>query len=321
MVKKYLVPILIIMSLLVLGACGNGDGSSQSLDSESGSSEKLSGSVKIDGSSTVFPIVEAVSEEYASVQPDVKAPVGVSGTGGGFEKFINGETDISNASRPISEEEKAALKEKGIEYTEFEIAYDGLSVLVNKENDFVDQLTIDELKKMWLDSGDVTTWADVREGWPEEKISFFSPGTDSGTYDYWDEVVLDGEQIRKDATLSEDDNVLVQGVTGDKNTISYFGFAYYIENKDNLKAVPIVNSKGEAVTPDHETIMSGVYAPLSRPLYIYVRNDSLTDKPQVYDYTKYLLEKAGTLSEEVGYISLQENEYEEALNKLEALKQ
>lgn len=324
---KTLFATITISSALLLAACGNGDGSTSSTNGNEGStnqantenadSEKLSGSVGIDGSSTVFPIMEAVSEEYIAEQPDVKAPVGVSGTGGGFKKFIAGETDISNASRPIKDEEIKQLEEAGIEYTEFEIAYDGLSVVVNKENDFVDQLTIEELKKMWLESGNVKTWADVREGWPEEPISFFSPGTDSGTYDYWNEVILEDEQMRSDATLSEDDNVLVQGVMGDKGGIAFFGFAYYVENKDSLKVVPIVNGSGEAVTPDHESIMNGAYEPLSRPLYFYVRNDSLKDKPQVYDYVKFALENASTLSEEVGYISLQPTEYEDALSKLE----
>ena len=319
---KSLLATLTLSSVLLLAACGNGDGSTSngnesSSNTDSSVSEKLSGSVGIDGSSTVFPIFEAISEEYAAAQPDVKAPVGVSGTGGGFKKFIAGETDISNASRPIKEEEAEKLKEGEIEYTEFEIAYDGLSVVVNKDNDFVDNLTVEELQKMWLEAGNVKTWADVREGWPEEPISFYSPGTDSGTYDYWNEVILQDGQMRRDATLSEDDNVLVQGVMGDKGGIGFFGFAYYIENKDNLKVVPIVNGEGEAITPDHETIMNGVYEPLSRPLYFYVRNDALTEKPQVFDYVKFAIENAGTLAEEVGYISLQEEEYKEALAKLE----
>lgn len=315
-----------LSSALLFAGCGNGDGSTSSnvegnenntSKVEETSNDKLTGSVGIDGSSTVFPIMEAVSEEFAADQPDVKAPVGVSGTGGGFKKFIAGETDISNASRPIKDEEAKLLEEAGIDYTEFEIAYDGISVVVNKDNDFVDQLTIDELKKMWLEDGNVKTWADVRDGWPKEPITFFSPGTDSGTYDYWNEVILEEEQMRKDATLSEDDNVLVQGVMGDKGGIGFFGFSYYAENKDNLKVVPIVNSKGEAVTPDHDTIMNGVYEPLSRPLYFYASNKALKEKPQVYEYAKFALENAGTLAEEVGYISLKDDEYKAALEKLE----
>lgn len=315
---KSLMAALTVSSALLLSACGNGDDSqSNGQAGENGDSSKLSGDVRIDGSSTVFPIMEAVSEEYTMEQPNVKAPVGVSGTGGGFEKFIAGETDISNASRPIKDEEKEHLEKAGIKYTEFEVAYDGLSVIVNKDNDFVDNLTVEELQKMWLESGQVKTWADVRDGWPEEEIDFFSPGTDSGTYDYWNEVILEDEQMRKDATLSEDDNVLVQGVMGNKNSIGYFGFAYYIENKDNLKIVPIVNSKGEAVTPDHETIMTGEYEPLSRPLYLYVRNDSLKENLQVKDYVRFTLENAGPLAEEVGYISLKEEEYDASLKELD----
>ncbi|MFS0645726.1 PstS family phosphate ABC transporter substrate-binding protein [Siminovitchia sp. 179-K 8D1 HS] len=309
---------------LLLTACGNGDGStsspSNSNENNSSNAEQLSGTVGIDGSSTVFPIMEAVSEEYAAEEPNVKAPVGVSGTGGGFNKFIAGETDISNASRPIKDEEAKKLKEAGIDYTEFKIAYDGLSVVVNKDNDFVDQLTVEELKKMWLESGKVKTWADVREGWPKEPISFFSPGTDSGTYDYWNEVILEDGQMRSDATLSEDDNVLVQGVMGDPGAIAFFGFAYYKENQDDLKIVPIVNSKGEAITPDHDTIMNGDYEPLSRPLFFYVNNQSISEKPHVHDYVKFALENAGTLAEEVGYISLQDQEYKDALAKLEEMK-
>ena len=329
---KTIVTSLTITSAMLLAACGNGDGSegtpnknqttnqAQSDQNENSNQSqedgKLQGEIGIDGSSTVFPILEAVSEEYLKEQPDVKAPVGVSGTGGGFKKFIAGETDISNASRPIKDEEKELLEEAGIEYTEFEIAYDGLSVVVSKDNDFVDQLTIEELNKMWTEDSEVKTWADVREGWPEEEIVFFSPGTDSGTYDYWNEVVLQDQQIKKDATLSEDDNVLVQGVAQNKGGIGYFGFSYYIENQDILKIVPIVNGEGEAITPDNETIMTGEYEPLSRPLYLYVNNESIKTKPEVQSYVQFLLENAGDLSEEVGYIRLQDNEYEEALTNL-----
>lgn len=305
----------LLLSVGLLTACGNGDGSEAT-----GNSENSGGTVDIDGSSTVFPIMEAVSEEFAGVNPDVKAPVGVSGTGGGFEKFINGETDINNASRPIKDEEKQQLEEKGIEYTEFELAYDGISVVVHKDNDFVDQLTVDELKKIWVENEDITTWADIREGWPEEPIKFYSPGTDSGTYDYFDEVILDGEQMRKNATLSEDDNMLVQGVAGSEYAIGYFGYAYYVENQDKLKVVPIVNESGEAVTPSLETIQSGEYSPLSRPMYFYVNNQSIKDNDYVYEYVKFALENVGTLAEEVGYVSLPEEKYQEALKKLEELR-
>lgn len=310
--KLRFVLLSVIMSLLVIftAACGNGNGSA----SPGGELKK----VMVDGSSTVFPIMEAVTEEYSAVNPNVKATIGVSGTGGGFEKFIAGETDISNASRPIKEEEKKAIEDAGIEYTEFKLALDGLSVVVNKKNDWVDQLTVEELKKMWSENSNVETWADVREGWPEEEIKFFSPGAASGTFDYFDEVILDGEQIRKDAALSEDDNVLVQGVSGTKHAIGYFGFAYYLENMDDLKIVPIVNKEGKAVTPSQETIQSGEYEPLSRPLFIYVKHEAVKDET-VYDFTKYTLENAGKMAEAVGYVALPDSVYEEQLKKVDEI--
>ena len=280
----------------------------------------MEGTIAIDGSSTVYPIMEAVSEEYNFIQPKVKISVGIKGTGGGFEQFAAGATDISNASRPIKDEEIAALEEAGIDYTEFKIANDGLSVVVNKENDWVDYLTLEELKKMWVEDGTVKKWSDIRDGWPEEEIEFFSPGTDSGTFDYFNEVVLEDEAIVKSATLSEDDNILVKGVTGNKNAIGFFGYAYYAENKDQLKVVPIVNPEtGEAVEPTNETVESNEYAPLSRPLFIYVKNESVK-KPEVYDFIKFTLENVGDLAEEVGYVRLPQEEYDKALTTLEKLK-
>lgn len=314
------------LALVALAACGNGNGSeanenpeNENQSSNEEESNNGSGEVQVDGSSTVFPIMEAVSEEFQLSGQDIRVTVGVSGTGGGFDKFINGETDISNASRPIKSEEAEALEENGIEYTEFEVALDGLSVVVNKENDWVDQLTVEELNEMWTEGSEVTKWSDVREEWPDEEIEFFSPGTDSGTYDYFSEVVLEDEQIKKKAALSEDDNVLVNGVTGDQNGIAYFGYAYYLENKDSLNVVPIVNSNGEAVTPSQETIQSGDYEPLSRPMYIYVNNESVKDQ-SVYEFLKYTFENGAMLSEQVGYVGLPEEKYNESLDKLEDLR-
>ncbi|MDB6353238.1 PstS family phosphate ABC transporter substrate-binding protein [Trichococcus sp. K1Tr] len=303
-----------------LAACGNGDGEDAATESGA-ATESTTGSndILVDGSSTVFPIMEAVAEEFSIANPDVRATIGVSGTGGGFEKFIAGETDISNASRPIKEEEIALLEEAGIEYTEFQLALDGLTVVVNSENDWVDQLTIEELAMIWTEGTGTETWADVREGWPEEKIELFSPGTDSGTYDYFDEVILDGAQINKAASLSEDDNVLVQGVSGSANAIGYFGYAYFLENSDIVKAVPIVNGAGVAVTPDNTTVQDGSYEPLSRPLFIYVKNESLQNE-NVYEFTKYTLEMAAEMAAEVGYVALPAESYEEALTTLEGLK-
>lgn len=285
--------------------------------------EQLSGNVVVDGSSTVYPIVEAAAEAYAGEQPDVKVSVGLSGTGGGFEKFTKGETDFSNASRPIKDEEKKAAEQNGIQFEEFQVAFDGLSVLVNKDNDWVDYLTVDELKKIFtsgaVNGNDKVKWSDIRPEWPNEEIKLFSPGHDSGTFDYFDEVILDGQPLNKTAQLSEDDNVLVQGIAGDKNALGYFGFAYYTENKDKLRAVPIDNGNGP-VEPTHETIQSGEYAPLSRPLFTYVSVKALKEKPQVYDFAKFLLENGAEFAEEVGYVALPQEKYDEQLKKLEGLK-
>lgn len=307
-------------AMAVTAACGSDNANEADKGTgTTGTETALQGEVLLDGSSTVFPIMEAVSEEYMAEQPDVKVSVGTSGTGGGFEKFAAGETDLSNASRPVKDEEKAALEKAGIAYTELEIAYDGLSVVVSKDNDFVDSLTVDELKKLWLEDGKVKKWSDIRPEWPAEEIKFYSPGTDSGTFDYFDEVILEEQPLVKNATLSEDDNVLVQGVAGDKNAIGYFGFAYYLENQDKLKVVPIDNGNG-AITPSQDTIQSGEYAPLSRPLFTYVANKAVAEKEQVADFAKFAIENAGKLAEEVGYVALPEEKYQEDLDKITALE-
>ncbi|GMB07616.1 PstS family phosphate ABC transporter substrate-binding protein [Thermolongibacillus altinsuensis] len=302
-------------------ACGGGQDAGK--DEGAADQKQLQGNVAMDGSSTVFPIMEAIAEEYMIEQPNVQVSVGVSGTGGGFEKFTKGETDFSNASRPIKDEEKKAAQDNGIEFEEFKVAFDGISIVVNKENDWVDHLTVEELKKMWtsgaVSGNDKVKWSDIREGWPDEEIKFFSPGHDSGTFDYFNEVILEEKPLNKTAQLSEDDNVLVQGVAGDKNAIGFFGFAYYLENKDKLKVVPIDAGNGP-VEPTHETIQSGKYTPLSRPLFTYVNVKSLKEKAQVYDFAKFILENGAEFAEEVGYVALPEEQYQEQLKKLEGLK-
>ncbi|TFE01145.1 PstS family phosphate ABC transporter substrate-binding protein [Jeotgalibacillus salarius] len=315
---KMLAMSTILGSAVFLAACGSEDEANGSDNGSEGSSEELSGQVQGDGSSTVAPIMEAIVEEYAAAQPGVQVSSGVSGTGGGFEKFIAGETSFSNASRPIKEEEEAGLEEEGVEYTEVELGYDGLSVVVNQENDWVDSLTVDELKEMWVETGEEKTWADIRDGWPEEPIEFYSPGTDSGTYDYFNEVILEEDDIVRSATLSEDDNVLVQGVLGSPNAIGYFGYAYYLENKDTLKVVPIDNGEG-AVEPNNETIESGEYAPLSRPLFTYVRNDKVAEDPAVADFIMFAIENAGDLAEAVGYVRAPQEVYDEDMATIEEL--
>lgn len=299
-----------IGSALLLGACGNGEAGANRTESAS-----LSGTVSGDGSSTVAPITEALVEEYAAVQPDVKVTAGVSGTGGGFEKFIAGETDFSNASRPIKEEEAAKLKEAGIDYTELEVAYDGLSIVVNSENDWAKDLSVEDLKKLWVEDGTTKKWSDINPDWPEEEVVFYSPGTDSGTFDYFNEIILEDEDIVKTTTLSEDDNVLVQGVTGDKYAIGFFGYAYYLANKDSMNIVTI-----DGIEPTNETIESGEYTPLSRPLFVYVKNDSVKENEAVYDFMKFSLENAGDMAEAVGYVRLPEEKYNEDLKALESLK-
>jgi phosphate transport system substrate-binding protein len=316
--KKLALTAMMTGVLAITAACG-AQGTEGNKEQAGEEAKQLQGEIKIDGSSTVFPIMEAVVEEYSMQQPNVKVPVGSSGTGGGFEAFIAGETELSNASRPIKDEEAAALKEKGIEYTEVKLAFDGLSVVVNKDNDWVESLTIEDLQKIWIEDGTTKKWSDINPDWPAEEIKLYSPGTDSGTFDYFDEVILDGKPIVEKATLSEDDNTLVQGVQGDKNAIGYFGYAYYAENKDTLKIVAIDGGDGP-VEPNNETIESGEYSPLSRPLFTYVKNSAVKDQEEVYDFMKFLLENAATLSEDVGYVKLPDEEYTKQLETLETLK-
>lgn len=301
--------VALMLALFCLVACSGGE---QAIDEDSSG---LSGKVRLDGSSTVFPISEAVAEEYNAVAPRVRVTVGVSGTGGGFKKFIGGETDINDASRIIksSEQEKAAAA--GIEYIEIPVAFDGLSVVVNLENDWVDHLTVAELNAIWKPGSEVTTWADVREGWPAEEIRLYGPGTDSGTFDYFTKAINGKEQAsRPDFTASEDDNVLVQGIAGDRYSLGYFGFAYYIENRDKLKIVAIDGGAGPVV-PTLETINTGEYAPLSRPIFIYINPTSLDD-PAVAGFVDFYLEHAGPLSEEVGYVALPDAVYERARQRI-----
>jgi phosphate transport system substrate-binding protein len=274
----------------------------------------LRGSIKIDGSSTVYPITEAVAEEFAEVCPKVRVTVGISGTGGGFKRFTVGETDISDASRPIKDKEYRQAVENGVEFVEIPVAYDGLSIVVNRSNDWADELTIDELKKIFLDGSPVKTWRDVRPAWPAVPISIYAPGTDSGTFDYFKEVVAGKTgSIRSDMSVSEDDNVLVRGVAGDRGGIGFFGCAYYFENKDKLKVVSIVNPEtGKAVTPTPVTIENGSYAPFSRPLFIYVSTKS-AKRPEVQAFVRFYFEQGPALAEEVGYVRLPKSIYAKAM--------
>ncbi len=277
-----------------------------------GKKEEVSGEVKIDGSSTVYPITEAIAEEFSKENPNVRVSVGLSGTGGGFKKWLAGETDINNASRQIKEEEKQLAEKNGIEYLELKVAYDGITITINPENNWCDNLTVSELKKIWEPGSKVKMWSDIRPEFPKQKVVLFGPDTDSGTFDFFTEKILGKEGMsRSDYTASSDDNVLVQGVSGDKYSLGYFGFAYYEENKDKLKLVKV-----NGVAPSFDTIASGKYKPLSRELYLYVNKKSL-ERAEVKEFLKFYLENAPEIVKQVGYIPLQDKLYKEGIEKLE----
>jgi len=309
--------IQILFSGLILAAglysCAGGSDNSTEGATES---NKLSGTVKIDGSSTVFPITEAVAEEFRSVAPDIKVTIGVSGTGGGFKKFSRNETDINDASRPIKEKEIKACKESNVSYINLSVAYDGLAVVTNPENDWVESFTIEELKKIWEPEaqGTITRWNQVNPAWPDEEIHLFGPGVASGTYDYFTEVIVgESGSSRGDFTASEDDHVLVQGVATDKYAIGFFGLAYFEENKDKLKLAAIDNGNGP-VKPNLETVGNGTYSPLSRPLFIYINNVA-AQKEEVKAFVNFYLEQAPVLSQDAGYIPLPDSIYTVQKNK------
>jgi phosphate transport system substrate-binding protein len=279
----------------------------------------LKGKVAIDGSSTVFPISEAVAEEFMGVQPKIRVTIGVSGTGGGFKKFLVDETDINDASRPIKSKEAAKAIAAGIEYIELPVAYDGITVVVHPANDWVDHFTVEELHQIWMPGSKVKKWADVRAGWPDREIKLYGPGTDSGTFDYFTEAINGESQVcRADFTASEDDNVLVQGVAGDKDALGFFGFAYYIENTGTLKAVPIDDEMGEdgPVLPSMSSISGGGYTPLSRPIFIYI-NARAAERPEVESFVRFYIESAPELVGEVGYVALPRQIYELVMTRFE----
>jgi phosphate transport system substrate-binding protein len=272
--------------------------------------------IKIDGSSTVFPIAEAVAEEFQiSKRGKVRVTVGIAGTGGGFKRFCRGETDISNASRPILKEEMEQCRAAGIKYMELPVAFDALTVVVNPQNTWVKTLTVADLKKMWEPGaqGRITKWSQVRSEWPNQPLMLFGPGADSGTFDYFTEAVNGrAKASRGDYTASEDDNVLVQGVETNKNALGYFGFAYYVAHKDKMRAVEITNPRGKAVGPSIEAVNDGSYQPLSRPLFIYVR-DSSAQRPEIREFIQFYLTEGGNLAKEVGYVPLPPQAYKLAL--------
>ena len=302
-------------------ACGSDESAPNGSSGDQGTdppvSQDLTGTIQIDGSSTVFPVTQAVAEEFrADGNNGVQIVIGVSGTGGGMKRFTAGEIAITNASRKIKESEAQAAADNGIEFVELRVALDGLSVLVHPNNDFVSCLTTDELNEIWEPGSEIDNWNQVRDGFPDRPIRLYGPGTDSGTFDYFtDEINGEEGATRSDYTPSEDDNVLVQGISGDRNSLGYFGYAYYTENTDRLKLVG-VDSGGGCVEPTEETINNGTYAPLSRPLFIYV-NTAEMGKPEVKAFLRYFMTEGGALAEEVGYVSLPDSVYEENLTIIE----
>ena len=285
---------------------------------------QLSGLIQVDGSSTVFPITEAMAEEFQKATGGrVRVTVGISGTGGGFKKFCANETDISDASRPITASEMEACAKANVTYIELPVAFDGLSVMVNPRNTFVGAMKVSELKKMWEPAaqGQITRWSQVRPDWPDRHFRLYGPGTDSGTFDYFTQAINGKEKAsRGDFTASEDDNVLVQGIASDVDALGYFGYAYYVENRDKLKLVAIDNEKGAApVLPSPETIANGTYQPLGRPIFIYVKQAAL-DRAEVREYVRFFTnpKNATNLVTEVGYVPFPEKYYVLAWQRVEA---
>ena len=289
----------VVLGALAMAACGSGDEST----------------VEIDGSSTVALVSEAAAHEFGKLNKDMKVIVGISGTGGGFKRFTVGETDISDASRAIKDSEAEAATANGIAYYEIPLGTDGLSVMVHPENNFVDCLTVEELKTIWEPGSTINNWNQVRSDFPDQKLRLYGPDTDSGTFDYFtEEIVGEAQASRPDYTASADDNTLVQGVSGDKNSLGYFGYAYYSENAAKLKLVGVDNGAG-CVTPGPDTIESGEYAPLSRPLFIYVNKKSL-ERPEVKAFVTFYLENAYELVRKASYVRMAQSAYQESLDMI-----
>jgi phosphate transport system substrate-binding protein len=300
------------ISSLIIISCG---GNKEKNETGSADSDKISGDIKIDGSSTVYPITEAVAEEFKATYPDVKVTVGLSGTGGGFKKFGRGEIDINDASRSIKSTEDSLCKANNIGHLELRVAFDGLAIVVNPKNTWVNNITVAELKKIWEPEaqGKIKTWNQIRPEWPNEEIHLFGAGVESGTYDYFTEAVVGkSHSSRGDYTASEDDNVLVQGISTDRLALGFFGIAYFEENKDKLKVVAVDDQKDEngkgPILPSIETVKNKTYSPLGRPLFIYV-NSTAAARKEVQKFVDFYLTNGATLSQEVGYIPMTDEEY------------
>ncbi|BGE82467.1 thioredoxine reductase [Staphylococcus petrasii] len=309
MKKWQLVGTTVLSASVLLGACGGGNSNGSGSGDEG---KDLKGEAKGEGSSTVAPIVEKLNEKWAKDHPNATISSGQAGTGAGFEKFIAGETDFSQASRPIKDEEKQKLEDKGIKYKEFKIAQDGVTVAVNKDNDFVKELSKDQLKKIY--SGEAKTWKDVDSSYPDKEIKAFSPNSSHGTYDFFEEEVMDKGDIK--AEKNGDTNVIVQSVEKNKEGIGYFGYSFYEQNKDKLKAVKIKDDKGKATEPKKDSIKDGSYA-LSRPLFLYVKEKSLKDNDVMREFIKFTLEDKGKAAEDAGYVASPDKVYKDELKELD----
>lgn len=293
-------------------------GSSES-NQNNGGEEALNGTIKIDGSSTVYPVSEAVAEEFRAEAPEVQVTIGSSGSGAGFKKFARGETDISDASRAIKESEINSCTDAGIQFTEVTVAYDGLAVFVNKDNDWISSMTVQDLKKLWQpeSEGVLTRWNQLNPEWPDEEIHLFGPSTAHGTYDYFTEEIMgESGSSRSDYTACADYNVMVQGVSTDKYALGYVGLAYVESNADALKVVAIDNGNGP-ILPNKETVSQGTYVPLGRSLFMYVKTASM-QRPEVKAFVNFYLDHAAELAEDVGYIKLPAEMYSQQKEKLNA---
>jgi phosphate transport system substrate-binding protein len=316
LMRKLLTLVVIATTALAVGACGEGG-----TDGGGGGGSDLKGTIKIDGSSTVAPLSTAAAELFQQENPGVRVTVGTSGTGGGFEKFCAGETDISDASRPIKDDEEVPIcKKNGVAFQEIQVANDGLAVVANKENDWAKCLTVDQLKKIWDKDSEVNNWSQVDPKFPDEKMELFGAGTDSGTFDYFTEAI-NGEEgrSRSDYNATEDDNVTVQGVSGSKGAIGYFGLSYFEQNKDELKDIQIDGGDG-CVTPTTETVQSGDYKPLSRPLFIYPSAKALK-RPEVKAFVEFYLENEAQIAEQAQFVSLTDTQLTKAQDRVSKLTQ
>ena len=307
----------LVVGVAACGGGGRGDGeAAETTGTGAGGGEGLSGRIQADGSSTVGPYTTAAAERFREVEPGVQVTVGVSGTGGGFERFCRGETDLSNASRPIKDEEVEACRKAGVEYVEFQVANDALTVVVNEENDWVDCLTVDQLKKIWAPGSKVNSWSDVEPSFPDEKLTLFGAGTDSGTFDYFTGAIVGEEGAsRSDYSATEDDNNTVTGVSGENGGLGYFGFSYFEENQDRLKALEIDGGDG-CVAPSVEAAQDGKYEPLSRPLFVYATTEAL-QRPEVAAFIEYMLDNETEIAEASRFVPLTSEQLEKARTEFE----